>query len=97
MAAGRGVLTSTLDVGALNAVEGRLEVSHLDDCAAHGRLLRDVLDLHQVLTAAGAGLGTTAQLALLRQVSEHAAHALLTQALLLASLPGGLRRSTAHC
>ena len=90
MAVGQAVLSSTLDVGALDAVEARLEVSAVEDCARHGRLLRDVLELHDVLSAAGAGLSTTAQAALLRQVSEQTAQGWLLAGQLLRSLPGGL-------
>ncbi|MCW2614398.1 MAG: hypothetical protein JWN08_1392, partial [Frankiales bacterium] len=90
MAVGQAVLSSTLDVGALTDAEGLLEVAALDRCAAHGRRLRLVLQLHAVLSAAGGGLGTSSQLALVEQTSEQAAQFLLCQAELLAGLPGGL-------
>lgn len=90
MAVGQGVLAATLDVGALDAVMTRLEVSAVDACAAHGRLLRDALELHRVLSAAGAALSSAPELALLRQSSEQAAQALLGEAPLLRDLPGAL-------
>ncbi len=83
-------MTSALDVGALNAVELRLEVQGVAVCQAHALLLGEVLELHRVLSAAGAGLSTVPQAALLLQVSEHAARTLLAEGQLLASLPGGL-------
>ncbi len=85
------MLTSTLDVGALNAVETRLEVQGVAVCQAHARLLVEVLELHRVLSAAGAGLSTVPQAALLLQISESSARTLLAEAQLLASLPGGLQ------
>ena len=90
MAVGQAVLTSVLDVGALNAVESRLEVQGVAVCQAHAVLLREVLELHRVLAAAGAGLSTVPQTALLLQVSEQAARTLLAEAQLLAALPGGV-------
>jgi hypothetical protein len=90
MAVGQAVLTSALDVGALNAVETRLEVQGVAVCQAHAVLLREVLELHRVLTAAGAGLSTVPQAALLLQVSEQAAQQLLAEGQLLFWLPGGL-------
>lgn len=90
MAVGQGTLTSVLDVGALDVVETRLEVLGVDACFWHGQLLRQVLELHRVLSAAGAGLSTVPQVALLLQLSESAAGALLGEGQLLASLPGGL-------
>ena len=90
MAVGQAVLTSVLDVGALNAVESRLEVQGVAVCQAHAVLLREVLELHRVLAAAGAGLSTVPQTALLLQVSEQAAQTLLAEAQLLAALPGGV-------
>lgn len=77
-----------LDVAALTVLEGRLEVAAQDRSAAHGRRLRDVLALQQVLTGAGVGHGASAQLALLEQTSEQAASMLITQAEVLAGLPG---------
>ncbi|MCW2613367.1 MAG: hypothetical protein JWN08_361 [Frankiales bacterium] len=90
MAVGQAVLSSTLDVGAMSAVEGLLEVAALERCAAHGRRLRLALRLQAVLSAAGAGWGASSQLALVEQSSEQAAQLLLAQAELLAGLPGGL-------
>lgn len=90
MAVGQQVMSAGLDVVALGAVEVRLEVAATSRSAAHGQRLRDALCLHALLSSAGAGLGTTAHLALVEQVSEHAATALLSQAELLAGLPGGL-------
>ncbi len=90
MAVGQAVMTSVLDVEALNAVETRLEVQGVAVCQAHAVLLREVLGLHRVLTAAGAGLSTVPQVALLLQVSELTARTLLAEGQLLAGLPGGV-------
>ena len=90
MAVGQAVLSSTLDVGALNAVEVRLEVQGVALCQGHAVLLREVLALHRVLSQAGAGLSTVPQAALLLQVSEQAAAGLLAEGRLLGALPGGL-------
>ena len=90
MAVGQAVMTSALDVGALNAVEARLEVQGVAVCQAHAVLLGEVLELHRVLSEAGAGLSTVPNAALLLQVSEQAAQTLLDEGQLLASLPGGL-------
>ncbi len=88
MAVGQGVLRAVLDVGALDAVEARLEQHEVARSAAHAGLLRDVLELHRVHTAGGCGLATVAQLALLTRSSEFRAGALLADAQLLAGLPG---------
>ncbi len=82
--------TSTLDVGALNAVEARLEVRGVAVCQAHALLLSDVLELDRVLSMAGAGLSTVPQVALLLQVSEQSAQTVLAEARLLSRLPGGV-------
>ena len=79
-----------LDVGALDAVEARLEQHEVLRSAGHAGLLRDVLELHRVHTAGGCGLATVAQLALLTRSSEFRAGALLAEAQLLAGLPGAL-------
>ncbi|MBW3639862.1 MAG: hypothetical protein KY451_08450, partial [Actinobacteria bacterium] len=90
MAVGQGVLRAVLDVGALDAVEARLEQHEVARSAAHAGLLRDVLELHRVLVAGGCALATVAQLALLTRSSEFRAGALLADAQLLAALPGAL-------
>lgn len=90
MAVGQAVTTSTLDVGALNAVEARLEVRGVAVCQAHALLLSDVLELDRVLSMAGAGLSTVPQVALLLQVSEQSAQTVLAEARLLSRLPGGV-------
>src|SRR5688500_17904291 len=90
MAMGQGVLAPVLDTGALDAALTRLEVGVAAECAAHAQLLRDVLDLHRVLSSAGAGISTVAQTALVRQVSELTAGLLLTKAQLLADRPGAI-------
>ncbi len=77
-----------LDVGALDAVESRLEQQEVLRSAAHAGLLRDVLELHRLHTAGGCGLATIAQVALLTRSSEFRAGALLADAQLLADLPG---------
>lgn len=94
MAVGQAALVpssrGTLDVSALDAAEVRLEVRAARRCAEHGELLREVLELHRVLSAAGAGLSTVPQLGLLLQLSESAAQALLEEACLLTALPGAI-------
>jgi len=90
MAVGQGVLRAVLDVGALDAVESRLEQQEVARSAAHAALLRDVLELHALHTAGGCGLATVAQLALLIRSSEFRAGALLAEAQLLIRLPGAL-------
>ncbi len=85
-----------LDVGALDAVESRLEQQEVLRSAAHAALLRDVLELHALHTAGGCGLATVAQLALLTCSSEFRAGALLADAQLLACR-GRWRRWTAGC
>lgn len=56
----------------------------------HARTLREVLTWDGVFTAAGMAMSTTVSAALCRQISEHAAGALLAQARVLSGLPGGL-------
>ena len=90
MAVGQGVLRAVLDVGAVDAVESRLEQHEVLRSAAHAALLRDVLELHRLLTAGGCALATVAQVALLTRSSEFRAGALLADAQLLAALPGAL-------
>ena len=90
MAVGQAPLVAVLDVAALGQVEARIEAAVWDRSAAHGRRLRDVLALHRVFCAAGAGLATVAHVALLEQTSELAAGALLCQAQVLSSLPEAL-------
>ncbi len=90
MAVGQGVLRAVLDVGALDAVEARLEQHEVARSAAHAGLLRDVLELHRLHTAGGCALATVAQLALLIRSSEFRAGALLAEGQLLAGLPGAL-------
>ena len=90
MAVGQAPVVAVLDVAALAQVEDRLEAAVRERSAAHGRRLRDVLALHRVLGAAGAGLATVAHVALLEQTSELAAGSLLCQAQVLASLPVAL-------
>jgi hypothetical protein len=84
------VLRAVLDVGALDAVEARLEQHEVARSAAHAAVLRDVLELRRLHTAGGCGLATVAQLALLMRSSEFRAGALLAEAQLLAGLPGSL-------
>ena len=87
MAAGQSVLRSTLDVGEVNAVESRLSQREQGRHAAHADALRDALELHRLYDAAGMGLATPAQLALVWRCSETRATALLTAAQLLVELP----------
>jgi hypothetical protein len=88
MVAGQGVLSGTLDVGALTAVEARLESRLAARGAAHVADLRDALALHAVYDAAGMGLSTVAHLALVLRCSELRAGELLADARLLLRLPG---------
>lgn len=83
-------LRSGLDVAAVDAVEGRLEVRTVARCFEHAQLLRDVLELHRLHSAADSALATVPQLALLLQISGKVAHTLLAEARLLTSLPGAL-------
>jgi hypothetical protein len=59
-------------------------------CSPEGVLAVRVLSVGGRRAASGAGIATTAQAALLLQVSEAAAHDLLAEGRLLTSLPGGL-------
>ncbi len=90
MAVGQGLLGSSFDVVALSAAQGVLERLAQDRAGAHAARLRAVLQLHAALAAGGAGFGTSAHVALVEQVSEQAAQALLAQARLLSGLPGGV-------
>jgi hypothetical protein len=87
MAAGQAVLRSTLDVGAIDAVESRLYRRETARHAAHADALRDALGAAPLLDAAGMGLATPAQLALVWRCSETRAATQLTAALLLVQLP----------
>ena len=59
MVAGQGVLSGVLDVGALTAVETRLEQRLAARGAAHVADLRDVLEVHRLHVNAGMPMGTT--------------------------------------
>jgi hypothetical protein len=87
MAVGQGAF-SVSDVARLSALEDRLERSEAARGAAHAAQLQDVLQLHAVHTAAGLGLSTASQVALLLRCSESRAGRLLSDALGLAGLPG---------
>ena len=97
MAVGQGALRGGCDVAALDAVEVRLEVLAVEQCCAHARLLRMVLELHRLHVAADCALSTVPQLALLLQLSETVARSLLAEAQLLTSLPGGLEALECGC
>ena len=88
MVAGQGVLSGTLDVGALTAVEARLEARLVSRGAAHVADLRDALELHRLYDAAGMGLSAVAHVALVLRCSELRAGELLADARLLLRLPG---------
>ena len=88
MVAGQGVLSRTLDVGALTAVEERLEQRRLARGAAHVADLRDALELHRLYVDVGMRLTTVSHLALVLRCSEMRAGELLADAQLLVSLPG---------
>jgi hypothetical protein len=88
MVAGQGVLSGTLEVGALTAVETRLEARLVSRGKAHAADLRDALELHRVYDAAGMGLSTVAHLALVLRCSELRAGELLADARVLLRLPG---------
>src|SRR5687768_12950078 len=90
MAAGQDVLTPTLDVGALNAVEAELCEHEQVRGAAHAGQLRAALRLDAVHRAAGLGLNTIPQIALVLNCSERRAGELLGDAQTLAALPGAL-------
>ena len=97
MAVGQGALRGWWDIAALDAVETRLEMRAVEQCFVHAKLLRDVLELHRLHSAADSVLSTVPQIALLLQLSEGAARSLLAEARLLVSLPGGVRRWSAAC
>jgi hypothetical protein len=87
---GQAVLSGVLDVGALDAVEARLEARETARHAAFADQLRDVLELERLHRAAGLELATTAQLALVLRCSQARATGLLHTAQVLAGLPGAL-------
>ena len=84
------MLRSTFDVGAVDVVESRLARREQSRHAAHADALRDALELHRLYDAAGMGLATPAQLALVWRCSETRATTQLTAALLLVELPDAL-------
>lgn len=90
MSAGQAVLSGVLDVGALDAVESRLEAREAARHSAYAEQLRDALELDRLHHAAGLELATTAQLALVLRCSEARATRLLQSARVLADLPGAL-------
>ncbi len=85
-----GAQERRLDVAALDAAVTILESCDLERQVLHARMLRGVLELHRVHVEAGWELATSAELALVRKVSENVAAELLGQALLLDSLEHGL-------
>lgn len=84
------MLRSTLDIGAIDAVESRLSRREENRHGAHADALRDALELHRLYDKAGLGLATPAQLALVWRCSETRATTQLTAALLLVELPDAL-------
>jgi hypothetical protein len=91
MAAGQAMLRSNvLDVGAVDAVEGRLAEREAARHAAHADALRDALELARLYEAAGMDVCVPAQLALVWRCSETRATTLLLAASLLTELPGAL-------
>ena len=88
MVTGQGVLSGTLDVGALTAVETRLEERLAARGAVHVDDLRDALEVHRLHVDAGMSLGSTSHLALVLRCSERQAGELLADAQVLVGLPG---------
>lgn len=88
MAVGQAVLSGTLDVGAVDAVESRLAGSEVVRGAAHAVLLRDALELLGLYERAGMWDAVPSQLGLLLRCSQQRAGSLLTTALVLVE-PGG--------
>jgi len=90
MAIGQRAFSVAADVAALDALGLRLAVNELDRGATHVRQLRTLLQLHAVDSATGMSISTVANAALFLGASENRAGRMLTEALLLGSLPGGL-------
>ena len=88
MVAGQGTLSRTLDVGALTAVQERLEQRQAARGEAHAADLRDALELHRLYVDAGMQLTTISHLAMVLRCSEMRAGELLAEAQLIAALPG---------
>ena len=87
MPASQGVLaTSLLDVGELDRIGERIEARERDRSVQHAEQLVDALALNRTLSAAGMGLSTAAQLALLMGCSEHRAKSMLVDAEVLQRL-----------
>jgi hypothetical protein len=90
MVAGQSVLSRPLDVGALSAVEVELDQAEQERHALHAGQLRRALRLQALYSAAGMGMGSVAQLALVLRCSEFRAGQLLGDALTLTALPGAI-------
>jgi hypothetical protein len=88
MVAGQGVLSGALDVSAVNAVAAGFERRQAARGAAHVEDLRGALELHRLYSAASLALGATSELALVLRCSELKASQLLSDAQVLAGLPG---------
>lgn len=81
MSSGQRVLgTSVLDVGALDRIGARIEAREQERSVQYGEQLRDALALHRVYEAAGMGISSPAELALLLSCSEARAATLLMDA-----------------
>jgi hypothetical protein len=88
MVAGQGALSGPLDVGALTAVETRLEARLAARGAMHVGDLQDALEVHRLYADAGMALSAVSHLGLLLRCSEQRASELLADAQVLVALPG---------
>ena len=89
MVAGQGALSGPIDVGALTAVETRLEARLLARGATHVGDLKDALEVHRLYADVGMALSAVPHLALVLRCSETRASELLGDAQILVALPGG--------
>jgi hypothetical protein len=90
MAIGQAVLSGTLDVGALTALELRMEQREVRRSAEHGGALREVLALRALFGSSSRDLATVSHIALVYRCSEWRAADLLSSAQLLIALPGAV-------
>src|SRR4051794_34160389 len=81
MAVGQGALAeSILDVAELNRIGARLEGRETDRAVLHAEQLSDALALHRVYDAAGMGLSSPVNVAMVLNCSENRATSLLMDA-----------------
>ena len=90
MAAGQVAFSMAADVAALDALAADLAVQELSRGAAHVRQLRTLLRMHAVGRSAGMEIATVSHAALALGGSEQRVDRLLSEALTLGELPGGL-------